>query len=420
MPDPRPHVVIIGGGFGGLTCARALARAAVRVTVVDRSNHHLFQPLLYQVATAGLSSVDIASPIRKILRHQRNASVLLGEVVGIDADARELRLADGKLGFDHLVVATGAGHSYFGHEAWAPRAPALKTLRDALEIRGRILLAFEAAERETDAARREALLTFVVIGGGPTGVELAGALAEIARHTLARDFRRFDPKSARIVLLEGGARVLPTYTEALSAKAEKQLANLGVTVRTGKLVTEVDAAGVTAGGERIAARTILWAAGVAASPLGRALGVPTDRAGRVHVEPDLTIPGRGNIYVIGDLAHLDQDGRPLPGVAPVAIQMGRHTARNLARTIRGEPRLPFRYKDKGNMATIGRKSAVAQIGRLELWGFPAWVMWLTIHILYLIGFRNRFVVMFEWAWAYFTYQRSARVILEPQGESPPA
>jgi NADH dehydrogenase len=338
--------------------------------------------------------------------------------VAIDAEARELRLADGKLGFDHLVVAAGASHSYFGHDAWEARAPGLKTLRDALEIRGKVLLAFEAAERETDAARREALLTFVVIGGGPTGVELAGALAEVARHTLARDFRRFDPRSARVVLLEGGPRVLPTYSEALSAKAERQLARLGVTVRTGKLVTEVDADGVGAGGERITAHTILWAAGVEASPLGRALGAPIDRAGRVHVEPDLTIPGRGNIYVIGDLAHLDQDGRPLPGVAPVAMQMGRHAARNIARTLRGEARLPFRYRDKGSMATIGRKAAVAQIGRLQLWGFPAWVMWLTIHILYLVGFRNRFVVMFEWAWAYFTYQRSARVILDAGGAEP--
>jgi len=407
-----PHVVIVGAGFGGLEAAKVLARAPVRVTVVDRRNHHLFQPLLYQVATAALASVDIAMPIRRVLRRAKNTTVLLAEVTGVDLDRRVLSFDRGELAFDYLVLATGAAHSYFGHPEWERVAPGLKTLDDALEIRRRILLAFEAAEHEDDPEKRREWLTFVVVGGGPTGAELAGALGEIARRTLARDFRRFDPRSARVVLVEGGPRVLPAYVPELSEKAKLQLAGLGVEVRTGAVVSQVDDDGVLAGSERIRARTVLWAAGVEASRLGRALGAPTDRAGRVKALPDLSVPGRPNVFVVGDLAAMEQDGAPVPGVAPAAMQMGRHAARNVERLVRGEKTLPFRYWDKGSLATIGRKAGIAQIGRWRLWGLPAWLAWLFVHIFFLIGFRNRFVVMFEWAWAYFTYQRSARVILE--------
>jgi NADH dehydrogenase len=407
----EPHVVILGGGFGGLAAARALARAPVRVTVLDRHNHHLFQPLLYQVATAGLSPAEIASPIRRILSKQENATVLLAEAVGIEPASRRVRLADGDLAYDHLIVATGATHSYFGHDDWSAHAPGLKTLDDALEIRRRVLFAFEAAERETDAERRRQWLTFVVIGGGPTGVEMAGAFAEIARHTLVRDFRRIDPRSARVVLVEAAPRVLTAYPRNLSERAVRGLEALGVQVWTGGAVTGIDGDGVQIGSDRLAARTIVWAAGVQGSPLAASLGVPLDRTGRVLVAPDLTVPGWPEVSVIGDLAAVEFDSRPVPGVAPAAIQMGRHAAANVLRAVRGQPRLPFRYRDRGALATIGRSRAVAVLGPLRLSGFVAWVAWLAVHIFFLIGFRNRFVVMFTWAWSYLTYDRSARLIL---------
>lgn len=407
----RPQVVIVGGGFGGLYAAKALSRAPVDVTVVDRRNHHVFQPLLYQVATAGLSAIDIGEPIRRILRRSRNTTVLLGEVV--DVSAEEVVLASGEaIRFDYLVVAAGATHSYFGRDEWAEHAPGLKSIEDALDIRRRILSAFEEAELEPDPERRRALLTFVIVGAGPTGAELAGAVAELARHTLEGDFRRFRTSDARILLVEAGDAVVPGYPPSLSAKARRQLERLGVEVRTGSMVTAVSAEGVEAGGERIEARTVLWAAGVAASPLGAALGAPLDRAGRVRVEADLTVPGRPKVFVAGDLAAVNQDGRPVPGVAPAAIQMGRHAAASIRRMVEdGEAPLPFRYVDKGSMATLGRSAAVAQIRGLRLSGFPAWVAWLTVHIFFLIGFRNRLVVLFEWAKAYLTYGRSARLIL---------
>jgi NADH dehydrogenase len=407
-----PHVVIIGGGFGGLYAARALARVPVRITLVDRRNHHVFQPLLYQVATAALSPGDIASPIRWILRRQRNVEVLLADVVGIDPVARRLTLADGVLSYDFLIVAAGATHAYFGHDEWQAIAPGLKTLEDALDMRRRVLLAFERAEREVDDERRRPLLTFVVVGGGPTGVELAGALAEISRQSLARDFRHFDPSSARILLIEAGPWILATFPEPLREAARQDLVRLGVNVRTGTPVTGVRPGAVQVGKETIEAETVLWAAGVAASPLGRDLGLPTDRAGRVHVEPDLTLPGHRNVFVIGDLASLNgADGKPLPGVAQVAIQMGRHAAGNIARAIGHQPYAAFQYHDLGNMATIGRGSAVADLGRIKLKGFIGWLAWAFIHILNLIGFRNRIVVFVQWGWAYFTFQRSVRLIL---------
>jgi NADH dehydrogenase len=407
----RPRVLILGGGFGGLAAARALAGAPVEVLLLDRTNHHLFQPLLYQVATAGLSPAEIASPIRRILWRQANARVELAEATGIDPAARRVRLPDGEVSYDYLVLATGTTHSYFGHADWAPHAPGLKSLDEALDIRRRVLLAFEEAERELVVERRRPWLTFLVIGGGPTGVEMTGALAEIARHTLARDFRRIEPASARVILMEAGPRLLPAYPSDLSAKAARQLEALGAQVWTGTMVTGVDAEGVRLGPERIAARTVVWAAGVQASPLTRDLGAPLDRAGRVKVRVDLTLPDREEVFVIGDLVALEQDGTPIPGVAPAAIQMGRHAGRNILRSLRGQPLLPFRYVDKGSLATIGRSAAVAAIGPLKLSGFVAWIAWLAIHIFFLIGFRNRFVVMFTWAWAYVTYQRSARLIL---------
>jgi NADH dehydrogenase len=405
------RVVIVGGGFGGLLAARGLARAPFEVTLVDRENHHLFQPLLYQVATAGLSSAEIASPIRRILRRQKNTTVLMAEARGVDLEGRRLLLDDGELSYDFLVVATGATHSYFGHDDWEEHAPGLKTLDDAFVLRRRVLLAFEEAEREADAERRRQWLTFVVIGGGPTGVEMAGALAEVARHTLAREFRRIDPRTARVILVEAGPRILTAYPEDLSRKAVLQLEGLGVQVWTGAPVTGIDASGVSIGGDRLMARTVVWAAGVQASPMGRALGATLDRAGRVKVTPELTLPGRPEVFVIGDLVSLEQEGRPVPGVAPAAMQMGRHTAANIARAVRGEALVSFRYRDKGSLATIGRRAGVAWFGgRRTLSGFWAWAAWLGIHVFFLIGFRNRFVVMFTWAWAYFTYQRSARLI----------
>lgn len=414
------QVVIIGGGFGGLYAARALERVPARVTLIDRRNHHVFQPLLYQVATAALSPGDIASPIRWILRRQRNIEVLLADARRIDVDRRTVVLADGEIGYDSLIVASGATHAYFGRDEWRGFAPGLKTLEDALEIRRRVLLAFERAERETDARRRQALLTFVVIGGGPTGVELAGALAEISRQSLARDFRHFDPGSARIVLVEAGAAVLASFPATLGEAARRQLVSLGVDVRIGAPVTGISGGRVEIGSDTIEADTILWAAGVAASPLGRTLGATTDRAGRVLIDPDLSIPGHRDVFVIGDLASLNgRDGRPLPGVAQVAIQMGRHAARNIARDIAGKPRTGFVYRDYGNMATIGRASAVADFGWLRLKGWFAWLAWLFVHIMNLIGFRNRLVVFVQWAWAYFSYQRAVRLITgTPEGDQP--
>jgi NADH dehydrogenase len=411
MTGSLPRVVIVGAGFGGLAAARSLGDAPVRVTVVDRRNYHLFQPLLYQVATAALSPGDIAYPIRSVLRHQRNANVLLAEVVGIDVARREVRLADGTLPYDFLIVAGGAGHAYFGHDAWEKDAPGLKTLEDAIEIRGRILLAFERAERETDPSVRRDLLTFAIVGGGPTGVELAGAIAEISRHVIVSDFRSIDPREARIVLVEAGPRILPAMLPGSSESAAATLARLGVEVRVGTPVTDVDANGVSIGGERLGARTVVWAAGVAASPLARSLGVPLDRAGRVPVEPDLSIPGHPEVFVIGDLSvYTHQTGHPLPGVSPVAMQQGRAAARSIRATLAGVPRHRFHYVDKGTMAVIGRSEAVAEIAGLRFSGLIAWLLWCFVHIFYLIGFRNRIVVMLEWAWAYLTYQRGARLI----------
>lgn len=408
----RPHVVIVGAGFAGLRAAQRLRRAPARITVLDRRNHHLFQPLLYQVASAGLNPSDIAAPIRRILRRQKNTTVLLGEVTAFDLAQRRVTLGDDALSYDFLIVAAGATDHYFGHDDWAPHAPGLKSLDDAVEIRNRVLLAFEAAECERDDAVRAEWLTFVVIGGGPTGVELAGALSEIARYTLARDFRRFDPRQARVILLEGGPRVLPAYGEKSSASAQRQLERLGVEVRTGALVTAIDMQSVQVGGERIACRTVLWAAGVRASPLASALGVPLDRAGRVVVEPDLSLPGYPEVFVVGDLCSFVQDGKQVPGVAPAAMQEGEHAARNILRRLAGQPSEPFSYWDKGSLATIGRAAAVAEIGWFRLSGLLAWLAWLGIHIAFLIGFRNRAIVLFEWGWAYVTNQRGARLITE--------
>ena len=405
------HVVIIGGGFGGLYAARALRRAPVRITIVDRRNHHVFQPLLYQVAMAALSPGDIASPIRWVLRRQANLEVILADVRAIDPARQRLILADGELDYDYVIVAAGATHAYFGHSDWESTAPGLKTLEDALNIRRRVLMAFERAERETDPEKRRRLLTFVIVGGGPTGVEMAGALAEISRHSLARDFRNFDPGSARIMLLEAGPSLLAAFPEPLREAARHDLTRLGVTVRTGAAVTNVTRGRIEVGPEVIHAETIIWAAGVSASPLGATLGVPTDRAGRVLIEPDLTIPGYANVFVIGDLAALKgEDGKPLPGVAQVAIQMGRHAAKNIIRAIEKQPYRQFVYQDLGNMATIGRASAVADFGWLRLKGYIGWLAWLFVHILNLIGFRNRLVVMLQWAWSYFSYQRAIRLI----------
>ncbi|MEQ1727869.1 MAG: NAD(P)/FAD-dependent oxidoreductase [Vicinamibacterales bacterium] len=411
-----PHVVILGGGFGGLDAARTLADAPVRITLVDRHNYHLFQPLLYQVATASLSPGDVASPIRWILRRQANARVLLADVRGIDPQHRCVQLdpsvgdAGRVLEYDFLVVATGAAHAYFGHPEWAARAPGLKTLDDALDIRRQVLLAFEAAERETDPSAQHRLLTFVIVGGGPTGVELAGALAEIARQSLRQDFRAIRPETARIVLLEGGPHLLAAFPEPLRHAAAASLTRLGVEVRTGDIVTAVDDEGVKIGDERIAAQTVLWAAGVAASPVAASLGVPLDRAGRVLAEPTLQVPGVPNVFVVGDICALQQDGLWLPGVAQVAKQGGQHAAKNIARAVKGEALRPFRYTDFGNMATIGRGSAVADIGPLHVSGLFAWLMWVLIHIFWLVGFRSRVAVMSEWAWAFFSLQRRVRLI----------
>ena len=405
--SPR-RVVIVGCGFGGLWAAQALRKAPVDVTVVDRTNHHLFTPLLYQVATAGLSAPSIAGPIRHILAHQRNTTVLYGEARAVDVTRRVVRLENGdELPYDYLILAAGTTHSYFGHDEWAAYAPGLKTLEDALEIRRRVLTAFERAERESDLVKRAAWLTFVVVGGGATGVELAGTFAEIARHTLRGEFRRIDPHHARVMLIEGADRVLPPYAPDLSAKAQRALERLGVTVWPGRLVTGIDADGVQLGQDRIASKTVIWAAGVKSSPLGAALGAPVDRAGRVKVEPDLSAPGHPEIFVVGDLAALEG----VPGIAPAAKQMGSHAARNVLRGIAAKPTVPFRYRDYGQLATIGRNAAVVMIGRLHLSGFPAWLVWLVAHIYFLINFRNRLVVMLDWGWSYFSYQRYARIIM---------
>lgn len=407
----RPRVVIVGAGFAGLHAAKSLASADVDITVVDRRNFHLFQPLLYQVAAAALNPSDIAYPIRSIFRRQDNVrNVVLGEVADIDVERSVVSLADGTaIGFDYLVVATGATHSYFGNDEWADDAPGLKTIEDALDIRGRILRAFE--EAELDAARSDPSLTFVVVGAGPTGVEMAGAVAEIAVHALGSDFRNIDPASARVVLVEGSDHVLPAYPASLRAGARRQLEALGVEVRTGALVTDIDGEGVTlATGERIAARTVVWAAGVQASGLGALLPAERDRAGRVVVEPDLSIPGHPEVFVAGDLASVSPGGVPVPGVAPAAMQQGRHVAAQVVADLAGNPRTPFRYRDKGSLATIGRARAVADLGRLRFGGPVAWAAWLGIHLVYLIGFRNRVFVLLQWAWHYATFRRGARII----------
>jgi NADH:ubiquinone reductase (H+-translocating) len=418
--EARPRVVIIGSGFGGLTAAQRLAKLPVELTVVDRKNHHTFQPLLYQVATAGLSPGEIATPIRAVLAGHFNVEVLLEEVVGFDLDHKQIVTRQERIDYDFLIVASGATHAYFGHEEWASLAPGLKSIEDALEIRRRVLLAFELAERQENERQKNASqadvastprLQFVVIGAGPTGVELAGTLAEIAHHAMNHEFRHIDPSKSAILLIEGGPRVLPAYSEDLSHKAEAQLRHLGVEVRTSHMVTGIEPGAVWLGDEKILAPVILWAAGVAASPLGRKLGVPVDRAGRVLVNPDLSVPGHHQVFVIGDLAALNgENGKLLPGVAQVAIQQGNWAAETIARDLENQPRRNFHYHDKGNLATIGRAAAVAQIGKFELSGYFAWLAWLLIHILFLIGFRNRLLVMVQWAWSYLTYERGARLI----------
>ncbi|MCA0394657.1 MAG: NAD(P)/FAD-dependent oxidoreductase [Proteobacteria bacterium] len=410
---PLPHVVIVGGGFAGLWATRALASAPVRITLVDRGNHHLFQPLLYQVATAGLSAPDIAAPLRHILRRQKNVEVRMATVERIDAAGKRVVLDDGSsIDFDLLLLASGATHAYFGNDHWAAHAPGLKTLDDALDLRRKLLLAFERAEATHDPAEREAWLSFAIVGGGPTGVELAGTLAEIARHTLKDEFRNIDPARARVRLIEAGPRVLSSFPEALSEKARRQLEALGVEVSTGTPVADITADGYRLGDTFVPAKTVVWAAGVAASPLGRTLGVALDRAGRVPVRPDLSVPGHPDIFVAGDLAAITQDdGSPVPGVAPAAKQMGRHVAQAIRARLAGRPTTPFRYRDYGNLATIGRMAAVVDFGRLKLSGLLAWWFWLVAHVFFLIGFRNRLVVLLNWCWAYWSYQRAARIIL---------
>jgi NADH dehydrogenase len=416
-----PRVVIVGAGFGGLNAARALAKASVKITVIDRKNYHTFQPLLYQVATAGLSPGEIAAPIRSILRSYKNVEVLMAKVNGFDLEHRIVKTSESDIPYDYLIVAAGASHAYFGHDDWEPYAPGLKTIEDALEIRRRVLLAFELEERQAYAGKTAAPLNFVVVGAGPTGVELAGTLAEICRHALAHEFRSIDPARTHILLIEGGPRVLPTYSEDLSGSAREQLNRLGVEVRTSTMVTQIEPGAVYAGETRLAATVILWAAGVAASPLGKSLGAPIDRAGRVLVQPDLSIPNHPEVFVIGDLASIkDEHGKILPGVAPVAIQQGRFVAKLIRRKLQSRrssreggdsDSLPaFHYWDKGSLATIGRAAAVAEFGRIHISGFIAWLAWLFVHILFLIGFRNRLLVFIQWAWSYVTYERGARLI----------
>jgi NADH dehydrogenase len=420
------HVVIVGGGFGGLNAARSLRRAPVNITLIDRRNFHLFQPLLYQVATGGLSPANIAAPLRAIVARQANCDVLLGEVTSFDVANHSVQLGDEQLEYDTLIVAAGARHSYFGHPEWEPFAPGLKTIEDATEIRRRMLLAFESAEREVEVEQRHKLLTFVVVGGGPTGVELAGTMAEIARHTLKHEFRHIDPSDSQILLVEAGDRVLPAYPPDLSAKAQQSLERLGVVVRTNTMVTNVAADHVMlkfAGAEeQLHTSTVVWAAGVEASPLGKALaqatGAKVDRAGRISVEPDLSLPGHPEIFVLGDMASYTQDGKPLPGVAPVAIQQGRFVARLIIARLRGRPLPTFHYRDRGSLATIGRSAAVADFGKLHVSGFIAWWLWLVVHLMNLVGFRNRLLVLVQWAWNYLTFDRSARLITGVEAADP--
>jgi len=417
--DNWPHVVIIGGGFAGINAAKALARAPVRITIIDRKNHHTFQPLLYQVALAVLSPAEIASPIRNIMKRARNVQVLLGEVTGFDLQKRVVRMGSIELGYDYLIIAAGATHAYFGHPEWERVAPGLKSIEDALEIRRRVLLAFETAERDALVRGVHPALNFVVIGAGPTGVELAGAISDISRRYMERDFRGIDPRQARIILLEGGPRVLPAFPEDLSASAEKQLSDLGVEVRTNAMVTNVEPGCVTVGTERLPATVILWSAGVSASPLGKMLGAATDRAGRMQVSSDLSVPEHPEVFVTGDLAaSKKKDGKLVPGLAPAAIQMGKFAARQIKRTLKGKSREEFHYVDKGTLATIGRSKAVADLGKLHFSGYFAWLAWLFIHLLFLIGFRNRFMVMAEWAWDYITYNHSARLITDTEKIEP--
>jgi NADH:quinone reductase (non-electrogenic) len=407
----KPRVIIVGSGFGGLEAAKKLACKNVQVTVIDRTNYHLFQPLLYQVATAALSPADIAAPVRAVLSKCRNVEVILAEVQSVDVDARKVKTFDMEIGYDYLIVATGARHSYFGHDDWEKLAPGLKSLEDAIELRRRILMAFEYAEKTTDEAARRAAMNFVIIGGGPTGVEMAGAIAEISRYTLARDFRHIDPSEARVILIEGEPRLLAAYPEDLSESARKQLVDLGVEVRTGARATNLTEAGVQVDGEFIPCRVKIWAAGNNASFVGKTLGAPVDRVGRVTVNADLTVPGHPEVQVIGDLANFShQTGEPLPGISPVAMQQGRHAARNILRMIKGQKPKPFRYFDKGTIATIGRNRAVADLKFVHLSGLPAWLAWLFVHIIFLVGFRNRLLVLFQWAWAYFTFDKGARLI----------
>ncbi len=416
MTDPR--IVIVGAGFGGLSAAKALAGKPFDVTVIDRHNYHLFQPLLYQVATASLSPAEIASPIRAILQRAQNVNVMLGKVSGIDLERREVLAEGRRIPYDSLVLATGAQHAYFGHGDWAAFAPGLKTIDDATYIRRRILLAFEKAETETDPAERARLLNFVIVGGGPTGVEMAGAIAELANRALAEDFRSIDPRAARIILVEAAPRLLTPFDPPLSEAARTSLEQLGVEVRLGTPVTALDAAGVAVGTERIEARTVIWGAGVIASPAGQWLGADTDRAGRVKVAPDLSVPGHPDIFVIGDTAAInDANGNPLPGVAPVAKQQGNYIAALLIARRNGKTVAPFRYRDLGSLATIGRKRAVIQMGRFKMKGFFAWLLWCVAHIYYLIGFRNRFVVAISWLWNYITFQRATRLITGMSGAS---
>lgn len=412
MPDKnKPRVVIIGGGFGGLHAARDLARYPVEITLLDRTNHHTFQPLLYQVATAGLSAGEIAAPIRWIMRGRDNVEVLLGEVQGFDLQRRMVQLTDTEIPYDYLVVAAGATHAYFGHDDWEPYAPGLKTVEDAIEIRRRVLLTYELAERRAANGEGQIPINFVIVGGGPTGVELAGTLAEIARKVLAKEFRSIDPKRTRIILLEGGPRVLPAFSPDLSESAKRQLEKLGVEVHTSALVTRVEPGSVFMGEKQLSSAVTIWAAGVAASPLGRKLGAPTDRNGRVLVNADLSVPGHPEVFVIGDLAALkDKEGKWLPGLAPVAMQQGTAAAANIARDLRHEPRKDFHYRDKGTLATIGRAAAVAQIKKVHISGYFAWLAWLFVHIFFLIGFRNRILVLIQWAWSYITFERGARLI----------
>src|SRR5947207_4010083 len=410
-PEKKPHVVIVGAGFGGLEAAKKLACKDVQVTVIDRTNYHLFQPLLYQVATAALSPADIAAPVRAILSKCKNMEATLAEVVSIDVPAKKVKMSDGELDYDYLIVATGARHSYFGHPEWEKLAPGLKSLEDAIELRRRILMAFEYAEKIDDEAARKAAMTFVIIGGGPTGVEMAGAIAEISRYTLAKDFRHIDPSRARVVLIEGESRLLSAFPEDLSQSAKKQLTDLGVDVRTGVRATNLTEAGVQLGDEFIPCRVKIWAAGNNASFVGKTLDAPVDRVGRIVVNDDLTIPEHPEVQVIGDLANFPyQTGDPLPGVSPVAIQQGRHAARNILAMINERKTKRFHYWDKGNIATIGRNRAVADLKFMHLSGLPAWLAWLFVHIIFLVGFRNRLLVLFQWAWAYFTFDKGARLI----------